>query len=314
MRIIKAPLRVSLFGGGCDLPEYSDKHGATIISFAIDRYMHVTWNPRPTGGCRLTYGKVEELDTFADAEHTLVRACARRYGIPEPATLSIVSDVPKGTGLGSSSALAVALCELVGATRTSGLDLATTAYQLEREVAPVGWQDHQPAAWGGMRVYRTAEQGIASLPVTRSVRNIAESGLLLYTNRERDSAPILRTWAEKVESLHEIRELAEHVAKMIESPVSEFLNLMPIKHWGDRLQSTWLRKRRIPGVSDVTLDAQYSTAIHTGALGGKLLGAGGGGCWYFIVPDDRRQAVKDALGLVEIPFRIPNVGVTEYEV
>lgn len=308
MRIIKAPLRVSLFGGGCDLPEYSDEHGATIVSFAIDKYIYLTWNPRPTGGCRLTYGKVEELDTFADAEHTLVRACARRYGIPEPATLSIVSDVPKGTGLGSSSALAVALCELVGATRTTALDLATTAYRLEREVAPVGWQDHQPAAYGGMRVYRTTERGIASSAVPIRVRNVASQGLLLYTNRERDSAPILRTWAEKTQSLHEIRELAEHIASRLDRPSTTPEKL------GGWLMATWQRKRSIPGVADVALDAQYNAAIQAGALGGKLLGAGGGGCWYFIVSDDKRQAIKDALGLVEIPFRIPNVGVCEYEV
>jgi D-glycero-alpha-D-manno-heptose-7-phosphate kinase len=112
MKIVRAPLRVSLFGGGTDLAPFVDEHGSTIISFAIDKYMHLIWNPRPTGGCHLGYSQVEELDTLKDAQHTLVREAAQRYGIEEPCTLTIVSDVPKGTGLGSSSALAVCLMRL----------------------------------------------------------------------------------------------------------------------------------------------------------------------------------------------------------
>lgn len=306
MRIIKAPLRVSLFGGGTDLPEYSDKYGAIIISFAINRHVYLTWNERPTGGCRLTYGKVEELTTFKDAEHTLVRACARRYGIPEPATLSIVSDVPKGTGLGSSSALSVALCKLVGATKKSGFDLATTAYQLEREVAPVGWQDHLPPTYGGMRIYCIVGKGISIKRVPRHVREIARRGLLLYTARSREAALILQTWTEKVEILDRIH--------LIAGWVLNDLNQMTPALMGSHLKATWRPKSCIPGVVDNELKKQYDAAIRVGALGGKLLGAGGGGCWFFIVPDSKRQDVIDALGLPEIPFRIASSGATEYEV
>ena len=114
MIVVKAPLRVSLFGGGTDLPSYYGEYGSTIISFAINLYMHITWNKRPSGGCRLSYNRVEELGSLRDAEHTIVQACALNYGFQEPCTLTITSDIMKGTGLGSSSALSVALCRLVG--------------------------------------------------------------------------------------------------------------------------------------------------------------------------------------------------------
>ena len=304
MRIIRVPLRVSLFGGGTDLPDYLETHDATIISFAISRYMYVVWNERPTGGCRLSYSKVEELGTLRYAEHTLVRAVALKYGLPEPGTLTIISDIPKGTGLGSSSALTVGLCKLAGACEKSGRDLAATAFQLENSVSPeVGCQDHLPAAFGGMKVYKINKE-ISYKPVSKSIQAIIdEFGLLLYTGQARDSSKQLKKWKDE-ETLNGIRLLAEEQARSLDIWTPKFL--------GSVLNETWQLKRSIPGVVDKELDRQYTLAMKIGAYGGKLCGAGGGGVWFFIVSPGDRDRVKGALGLQEIPFKVEEEGVKEW--
>ena len=304
MNIVKAPLRVSLFGGGCDLPEYANAYGATIVSFALDAAIYVAWNQRHTGGCHLSYNTVEELDTLANATHDLVAATATVYGIPEPCTLSIVSDIPKGTGLGSSSALAVALCALVNAPQRSGEDLATTAYRLERTVAHVGWQDHLPAVYGGFHVYTydATDGRIGRQPVPECLwHEIERYGLLLYTNRSRPAASILRAWAEQTETLHLIHALARQVVEDIHN--------LSIYGLARAIQETWELKASIPGVVDDELRMQYVAATHAGAWAGKLLGAGAGGCWFFLVPPEARRDVIDTLRLPEIPFRISRKGV-----
>lgn len=306
MRVIRVPLRISLFGGGTDLPDYLVNHNITIISFAISRYMYVVWNPRPTGGCRLSYSKVEELGTFSYAEHTLVRAVGMEYGLPEPGTLSIISDVPKGTGLGSSSSLTVGLCKLAKACEKSNLDIATTAFKLENGVSPeVGCQDHLPAAFGGMKIYTVGkEDELSYKPVPKMVEALIDQyGLLLYTGTSRDASVVLKKWKDE-KTLDGIRELAEEQARCLERWTPQFL--------GSILDETWQLKRSIPGVVNRELDRQYTEAMNAGAYGGKLLGAGGGGCWFFITNDKER--VKKALKLQEIPFKIEQEGVKEWSV
>ncbi|GAF68169.1 unnamed protein product, partial [marine sediment metagenome] len=165
MKIIRAPLRVSLFGGGTDLDPYCSEHGSTIISFAINRHIYLTWNDRPTGGCRLSYSQVEELELLRDAEHTLVRE-AVKDGIPEPCTLTIVSDLPAGTGLGSSSALAVALGCLTYPETWAGAPLVQHAREIEQPHSLAGWQDYLPATYGGFNIYHVAPKGV-SVPMFR---------------------------------------------------------------------------------------------------------------------------------------------------
>lgn len=297
MRIIKAPLRISLFGGGTDLPEYFNNFGSTIVSFAINRHIYLTHNPRPTGGYRVTYAKVEELNSLAEAEHTLIRAAEERYGLGGPCTLSIVSDLPKGTGLGSSSSLAVALVTLV-LGELEPEELAREAYELERQVSPVGVQDHLPAAFGGFHVYEINEKAT-------EYEFAMDCGLLLYTGITRQANAILEGMKCETAILHEIHALAAYVR--------EALPDLSMQELGKLLNGTWLLKRRIPGVSTPELDWQYAEALKAGAWGGKLCGAGNGGCWFFIVSPDERSRVRDALNLIEIPFRVSPTGVESCE-
>jgi len=304
MIIIRAPLRVSLFGGGTDLDPFCSKHGSTIISFAINRYIYLTWNPRPTGGCHLGYSKVEELETLKDAEHTLVREAAKRYGIQEPCTLTIVSDLPAGTGLGSSC----------GRPADDWM-LIHRAGKIEQTHSKAGWQDYFPAKFGGFNVYHIDGEvlsgggfGMPFLvdPVSDCLCEIINThGLLLYTNLSRPADSVLPSWKKSEAQLHEIKALADEVAEQIDDLTPERL--------GHYLNRTWELKRSISGVTDPALNRQYALAMLNGALGGKLCGAGAGGCWFFLVPPERRERVKQALDLREIPFQISQKGVESWE-
>ena len=308
MRIIKAPLRISLFGGGTDLPEYYEQHGSTIISMAINKHIYLVHNPRPTGGYRLSYSNVEELSTLTTAKHTIIRQFAQDYGELEPCTLPIISDVPKGTGLGSSSALSVCAYELFRKDRTGHqAETAHAAYQVERKVSNCGVQDHLPASFGGFNVYTIDKGGKATAEPApaRLVEMVNEYGLLLYTGLSRPADAILKTWKNKGVHLETIHKIAKDEERGWRSGKFDLYTI------ASSLHHTWYVKRDIKGVEDITLCWQYETARDVGALGGKLLGAGGGGCWFFLVRPELRQSVIEATGLIEIHFQIESRGVTD---
>lgn len=307
MKVIRAPLRVSLFGGGTDLDPFCSEYGSTIISFALNRHIYLSWNERHTGGCRLTYSRVEELDSLRDAEHTLVRETAQRYGIPEPCTLTIVSDLPKGTGLGSSSALAVALVRL-NYPDCEEHWLWKPAAMIEQAHSRAGWQDYLPATFGGFRTYYLQEEGLSYKPecVSGATTAIVNThGLLLYTGESRPADSVLGSWQKSHEQLMEIKILADAIAETIDDVTPEQL--------GYFLDMTWQLKRKIGNVSNGQFDIQYDTALDAGAMGGKLCGAGAGGCWFFLVPPASREIVVEALGLREIPFQVSEKGVESWE-
>jgi D-glycero-alpha-D-manno-heptose-7-phosphate kinase len=308
MRIIKAPLRISLWGGGTDLPEYYEKHGSTIISMAINKYMYLVHNPRPTGGYRLSYSVTEELSTLTTAKHTIIRQAAMDYGGLEPCTLTIVSDVPKGTGLGSSSALAVCIHKLFCPNYPGHApEIAHAAYELECQVSNCGVQDHLPPTFGGFNVYTIGRDGKATAKAMPQKYSdmVDRCGLLLYTGLTRPADAILKTWKKSTGHLRRLQELAIYVKAQIQN------DDLGLATFAGLLHTAWELKRVIGGVGNSALFAQYDRARDAGAMGGKLLGAGGGGCWFFLVSPESRQNVIDALGLVEIPIKIEQRGSSD---
>ena len=304
MRVIRAALRVSLFGGGTDLEPFVSEYGGLVLSFALTRYIYLTHNPRPTGGYRVAYSEVEELDDLRDAKHTLVAEMAKWHTFA-PCTLTIISDVPKGTGLGSSSALSVSLVRAVDGV-VEGEALAQRAYRLERGVSPVGWQDCLPAVFGGFNAYALDGKGVKVEPLGGWwARFVDDCGLLLYTGKVRNANEVLPTWSKSTDELKAIKALARKVRYD--------LYLMTKEEFCEHLNNTWQLKRSIGGVSDPALDAQYEAAREAGAWAGKLCGAGAGGCWFFLAPPERQDAVVEALGLTRIPFRVERQGLRTWD-
>jgi D-glycero-alpha-D-manno-heptose-7-phosphate kinase len=217
--------------------------------------------------------------------------------------------MPKETGLGSSSALAVALIQaldfklnIAGSRR----GLAEKAFKLERGTgAPVGKQDHYAAAFGGFRVYHFGDWAghpAQTIPDgARILRELQGWALLLYTGRTRSAAAILSEQSRRGDmgALTEIM----YIAAEAQSLLMQHTDAATPIAIGSLLHHAWLAKRRVvEGITDDTLDAQYTAARDAGAIGGKLLGAGGGGCWFFVVPPDARPHVQNALGLPVIPW------------
>jgi len=280
------------------------EHGGLVLSFALTRYMYVTHNPRPTGGYRVTYSEVEELERLQDARHTLVAELARWYSFP-PCTLTMVADVPKGTGLGSSSALSTCLVRAAD-ERVEGEALAQRAYRLERGVSPVGWQDCLPAVYGGFNAYHLDGKSVKVEGLGKHwARFVEEYGLLLYTGKARQANDVLPTWSKSENELQAIKELARKVLYD--------LYLMARQEFAAHLNNTWELKRAIGGVSDPALDEQYGMAREAGALAGKLCGAGSGGCWFFLCPPERQQSVVEALELPIIPFKVERQGLRTWD-
>jgi D-glycero-alpha-D-manno-heptose-7-phosphate kinase len=314
VKIIRCPLRVSLWGGGTDLPEYYKYHRSIFFSFAINRYMYVVYNERPTGGYRVSYSEVEELEDLKDAKHTLIAELGRRYSL-SPCTLTIVSDVPKGTGLGSSSAISVCLLKLAGYAADKppiwkDLELAQEAFHFERASgAKVGRQDHLPAVMGEFCEYRIDMRGSLRVffhPLMGTM--MGRYGMLLYTGISRQADKVLLSWEQQVEKVQQIHEIAMELSRRIEGLGRMILPSDAAK----LLRRTWEVKRSIPGVVSDELNEQYEKAIAAGALAGKLCGAGAGGCWFFMVDNWNRDKVKDALGLPEIPFKVVAEGIKEW--
>lgn len=333
MICIRAPLRVSFGGGGTDLAAYYERHGGMVVSAAITRYCYAHVAETSDGVGRVVsadYGqgfawepaRLPRLAAPLALPKAALRAAAERGALTRGIRLALAADVPPGSGLGSSSAMAVATLQAL-ATRFEtplGHDEVARhacALEIERLGMPIGKQDQYASAYGGLNTIEFTSHGVRVTPLRVSLTTRAaldERLLLFWTKRSHDSARILRaqrtdtqTRPEVVASLHEIKAIAVAMRYALEAG--------NLDGFGRLLDDAWQTKRRLSSaISSSAIDEWYAVARQAGALGGKITGAGGGGFLLLYVPPQRRGAIREALGhcgLPEMPFSFDVHGVRQ---
>ncbi|MBT6716874.1 MAG: GHMP kinase [Nitrospina sp.] len=321
MIISRTPFRISFAGGGTDLPSYYLKGDGRVINTTIDKYIYVAVK-RQTAIAehkfRINWSKVEFKDNVDDIEHPIVREALKMMKIDFPLEISTFADIPAQTGLGSSSAFAVgllhALHALKGEMVTKGT-LATEASQLEIDILgrKIGKQDHYSAAYGNLNVFEFHKNGQVSLdPVfyrAETKAAIEKHLLLFYTSIKRDANEILKVQSENTPQNYEILSEMKKQVAAIKEILSTGKNL---HEFGRILDQGWkLKKNLASAITSSGIDQFYERAISAGAIGGKLLGAGGGGFLLFYVEPQNQQAVKNSLSnLYELPFSFDTGGGT----
>jgi D-glycero-alpha-D-manno-heptose-7-phosphate kinase len=313
--ISRAPLRFSLGGGGTDLPAYASCHGGHVVSAAIDKYVYITASRRFRDDIRLAYSKTEIVHDVAKIEHPIFREALRHCAIDGGIELTSIAELPAQSGLGSSSTFTVALLNALHAYRRefiSSRQLAEEACEIEinRLGAPIGKQDQYIAAFGNVTALTFDPDGtvhVEPVPVSDAVLDELESNLVIvYSGIERPASVVLREQDAKLrgatpptDDMHRIKELGHEVRRL--------LSRGEVDDYGALLHEHWTRKRRLAeSMTDPVLDEHYEAARNAGALGGKLMGAGGGGFFMFYVRPESKRRVLEALearGLRRLRFR-----------
>jgi D-glycero-alpha-D-manno-heptose-7-phosphate kinase len=315
MIITRSPLRVSLGGGGTDLPSYFREHGGFLVAGAIDKYVYINIHPRFVDGFLLKYSHLEEVSTIDEIRHPIMREALRLVDVrARNLEITSMADIPAGTGLGSSGSFTTALLKALHAYKKNLIhphELAEEACHLEIDILkePIGKQDQYIASFGGITCFEFAKEGcVKAWPLSISEEtlfNLEDNLLLFFTGYSRAAATILKEQEVKskqadvdmLANLHHIKELAFCSKHALErGDVEEFGRLMNV-HWEHK-------KRRSPGMTSEKINAWYDCAIANGALGGKLIGAGGGGFLMFYAGDKARlrHAMREQ-GLREVRFR-----------
>ena len=316
MILSRAPVRFSLGGGGTDLPGYAERFGGFVVSAAIDKYVYVACNPRFYRDIRLSYSRTEIVDRVAAIEHPIFREALTLSGIADSIELVSVADVPASSGLGSSSSFTVALLAALHAFKdepTTARALAEEAchLEIERLGEPIGRQDQYIAAHGGLTALTFGANGAVEVrPVAASPATVARleaSLLIVYSGVERHARVVLTEQTTKLKGDDADATERMHRIKALGREVEQLLVAGEVDGYGEILHQHWSAKRAVAGsMTDATLDAHYEAARAAGAVGGKLMGAGGGGFFMFYVrPPDRGrvEAALRARGLRFLPFR-----------
>jgi D-glycero-alpha-D-manno-heptose-7-phosphate kinase len=315
MIITRSPLRISLGGGGTDLPSYYREHEGFLIAAAIDKYVYINVHRRFVDGFLLKYSHLEEAATIEDIKHPIIREALRLAGVQERnLEITSMADIPAGTGLGSSGSFTTALLKALHALRKNLVHPAELAEQachieLEKLGEPIGKQDQYIAAYGGLTCFKFMRDGqVEAWPLKISeetLYNLEDNLLLFFTGYARSASKILQEQDEKskkadkamMENLHVVKELGQESQAALESDnLPEFARLMDV-HWQRK-------KERSAGMSNQDINAWYDCAMANGALGGKIIGAGGGGFLMFYARDKARlRHVMRERGLTEVRFR-----------
>lgn len=331
MLISKAPLRISLFGGGSDIPSYYEKHGAGYcLSTTIDKYIYLSMNKCVADHLRIVYSKMEQVYDVEDIEHDRVREACKHFSITRNLELASFSDIPThGTGLGSSSAFTAALVlglyQLKYPHRSlfSRESIAETACYIEIEKCKefIGKQDQYASAFGGLNLYTFEAKRTKVTPISLEQTDIDEfkQNLLLFdTGIRREASVILY---DQVTSLQSNSNTVDNT-KLLTDIAMDAVGLLESKNYdaiGHLLDESWNIKRTLAKkISNPLIDEIYTNAKLLGALGGKLLGAGGGGYMLFYVNNDHKNFIHNLITkhnfLRHVSYNFEREGTTVREI
>jgi len=327
MLIARAPLRISFAGGGTDLPAYYLKHGGFVVSAAINRYFYAFLSPNANGCVQVTSSDYRTFtrrspgeEPLWDSTLALPQAILDHFGIQTGLSLFLASEVPPGTGLGSSSAVAVALIKALSVSlgqKLAAAEIAELACQIEIEklAQPIGKQDQYASAFGGLNALTFAGGGVTVEPLDVSpetLRRLEKRILLFFVGTARVSSQILsqqqeasaRERPDVIEALHAIKQAAFEVRDCLERG--------DLEQFGQLLDLNWQNKKRLaPGITTAHIDQGYELARENGALGGKITGAGGGGFLMLYCQEEHQAQVTrvlEAQGFKRMEFRFDTGG------
>lgn len=326
MIIVKAPLRISFIGGGTDLPDFYQKTPGKVISATIDKYVLVAINPAPLlKGITARYSISETVARAKDLKNDRIREVMLKFGIEDNLEIGIFSHMPVGTGLGGSSAFTVSLIKGLSTylgKRLGKQDVAEIACEIEINTLkePIGKQDQFAAALGGFNSLQfNPDESVDVEPILLSykTRTDMENNLMVFFTGVTRSAKSILT-EQKANSANNTKALSSLV-KLVDSFQKKLIR-GKFKEMGELLHESWLIKKKLASkISSEAIDKLYSTGIKNGAWGGKVLGAGGGGCIMFLAPKNKREEIRAALtkkarelkltDFKEVPIKFVHSGV-----
>ena len=306
MILSKTPLRISFFSGGSDMPSFYEKEKGAALSVTIDKYIYVMMHRTPHLGIKTMYDTIEEFPDLETMQHAITREALKYYGIDKEVTVASIADIlAKGSGLGSSSAFTLGLVNVLANPERHGSlvsreYMAQTAYMIERELCkyPVGKQDQYASAYGGMNLFEfNKDDSVEIRPLTynRDVwYNLEQRLLLVYSGRGRNANSILQKQAAAMSD--EVKFNLVRRSRDKAYVAARYLKEGKLDDFGSLLHDAWLDKKGVESsISNEYFDDIYNRALEAGALGGKLLGAGGGGFFLFYVDPSLRENVVNTI-------------------
>ena len=314
MIMVRSPLRISLGGGGTDIPSYYEENEGFLVAAAIDRYVYVTALRPFNEGIYLKYSEIEKIKNVEDVQHPIIKEVLRHLKLRTPQIeITTLADVPSGTGLGSSGSFTTALIKALYAHYRMNIhpqELAELACKIEIEFLgePIGKQDQYIAAYGGITEFTFHKNGeVSSAPLnltTGTLHDLEDNLTLFYTGISRSAGKILKDQVDRSKDKDSLMIDNLHYTKDIGIRSKQALISNDTYKFGELMHEHWEHKKsRSSGMSNEFIDAAYEEALKSGAVGGKLVGAGGGGFLMFYAHDKDRLRNKMAeIGLEEVRF------------
>ena len=321
MIIARAPYRVSFFGGGTDYHAYYREYGGSVISTTIDKYCYIQLRDRPpffSYKNRVVWSKIELIDNISDIEHPVVKAVLKENKI-DNIELSHLGDLPARSGLGSSSSFTCAMTQAIFTKKKKFYDkklLADETIRIEREVLNenVGQQDQVAVSYGGFNridFHTNDTYDVIKIPVLdKNLKELEKNILLFFTGVSRSASDIAKEQIQEMKKQSKIQVLHEMKAMVNDAEKILCFNNSDIDDFGKLLHESWMLKKSLSGkISNSEIDDIYNIGIKSGAIGGKILGAGGGGFIIFYANQDHHNKIINSFeSLVHVPFKFENEG------